>query len=216
MLTLLAPDGSKVTLRPRVCGHLCPRGFGSLAPGYSVTCAHIRPTTGESGEGGGRGGDDNDLVSRGMITTSSTTTSAPQRVRGGREGEGAGMLTALFHAASTTTSVPQRVRGGREGEGGGMITTLFHAASTITSSHPRNGHTNDFVGGCFMCPDFVGGCFMCQGTGEGGRGRHLTQVTLCTQRVRSVAGEGGLGRAGRLQASDPREAFHARPQVSCF
>ena len=29
-------------------------------------------------------------------------------------------------------------------------------------------------------------------------------------------GEGGLGRAGRLQASDPREAFHTRPQVSCF
>ena len=29
-------------------------------------------------------------------------------------------------------------------------------------------------------------------------------------------GEGGLGRDGRLQASDPREAFHARPQVSCF
>ena len=47
-------------LCPRVCGHLCPRGFGSLAPTHSVTCAHIRPTTGERGEGGGGGG---------MITT---------------------------------------------------------------------------------------------------------------------------------------------------
>ena len=34
--------------------------------------------------------------------------------------------------------------------------------------------------------------------------------------VEGGGGEGGLGRAGRLQASDPREAFHARPQVSCF
>ena len=40
-----------------------------------------------------------------------------------------------------------------------------------------------------MCPE--------QGTGEEG-------------------GLGMLGRAGRLQASDAREAFQARPQVSCF
>ena len=79
------------------------------------------------------------------------------------------MLTALFHAASTTTSAPQRVRGGREGEGGGMITTLFHAASTITSSHPRNGHTNDFVGGCFM-PRLCWRLFHVPGDGGGGEG----------------------------------------------
>ena len=53
-----------------------------------------------------------------------------------------------------------------------MITTSFHAASTTVSF---------FVGGCFMCPE--------QGTGEGGLGvyRHLTQGTLSTQGLRSVA-----------------------------
>ena len=103
-------------LRPRVCGYLCPRGFGSLAPTYSIT--------GERGEGGGRGG-----TSRGRPVIRPATGE-----KGGREGEGGGrgggMITTLFHAASTTTSshprgqhdqspAPQRVRGGREGEGGG-------------------------------------------------------------------------------------------------
>ena len=52
-----------------------------------------------------------------------------------------------------------------------------------------------------MCPE--------QGTGEGGEGglgvyRHLTQAGFAHK-------GGGPGR----QASDPSEAFHARPQVSC-
>ena len=57
-----------------------------------------------------------------------------------------------------------------------------------------------------MCPEQGTG-----GRGGGGAGR-LTQVGF----AHKGRGEGGFGRAGRLQASDPREAFHARPQVSCF
>ena len=68
-----------------------------------------------------------------------------------------------------------------------------------------------------MCPE--------QGTGEGegraGRLQASDASRLGTQREgggvgEGGGGEGGLGRDGRLQASDPREAFHARPQVSCF
>ena len=62
------------------------------------------------------------------------------------------------------------------------------------------------------------------GEGEGGLGvyRHLPLVGFAHKRT-AVGGvverggeEGVLGRAGRLQASYPREAFQARPQVSCF
>ena len=45
-------------------------------------------------------------------------------------------------------------------------------------------------------------------TGEMGEGRGKGGGTTTLA--------GGSGRAGRLQASDPREAFHARPQVSCL
>ena len=121
------------------------------------------------------------------------------------------------------------------GEGAGMITTFFHAASTTTSSHPpRNGHTNDFVGGCFipcwrLCPE--------QGTGGRGPGRLQASASsrLCTQREGGGGGvgerggeEGVLGRAGRLQASDltpttepqllGRSAAHRRdyPSIGCL
>ena len=126
------------------------------------------------------GGGDNDLVCQ------HDQSSAPQRVRGDNN-------DLLFHVASATiqSPAPQRVRGRREGEGGGMITTFFHAASTTTSSDPpRNGHTNDFVGGCFiLCWRLFHVPGAGDGGGLGGLGvyRHLTQGRLSRQGLRSVA-----------------------------
>ena len=104
------------------------------------------------------------------------------------------------------------------GEGAGMITTFFHApASTTTSSHPpRNGHTNDFVGGCFilcwrLCPE--------QGTGEGGGGAGRLQASapsrLCTQREGGGrSGEKGRGGgAGRLRSAAYRRDY---PSIGCL
>ena len=121
---------------------------------------------------------------------------------------------------ASTTSHPHPVtraatcEGEEGGEGAGMITTFFHAASTTTSSHPpRNGHTNDFVGGCFilcwrLCPE--------QGGGAGaGRLQASAPSRLCTKGgrwggARERGGEEGvLGRAGRLQASDPNHGAAA-------
>ena len=71
---------------------------------------------------------------------------------------------------------------------------------------------------------FVGGCAQNRGRGRGGRGlgvyRHLPQTSHKKGgrwREWEMGGkEGVLGRARGLQASDAREAFQARPQVSCF
>ena len=50
-----------------------------------------------------------------------------------------------------------------------MITMFFCTASTTTSSHPpRNGHTNDLVGGCFI---LCWRLFHVPRAGDGGGGR---------------------------------------------
>ena len=100
------------------------------------TFFHAASTTMQRVRGGraeGRGGDDNDLVSRGQHDH--IQSPAPQRVRGGREGEGRGkggdndLVSRGQHDHAVI-----RPATGEKGEGGGI---LFHAASTTTSSHPR-------------------------------------------------------------------------------
>ena len=168
----------------------------------------------------GKGGHDNDFVSRGQHDhiQSPNTAATGERGEGGKKGgkwgghdndlqsptrparpgepvdDEATASPPTIYTASTTSHPHPVTRAAmceREegGEGAGMITTFLHAASTTTSSHPpRNGHTNDFVGGCFilcwrLCPE--------QGTGEGGGGAGRLQASapsrLCTQR------EGGGG-----------------------
>ena len=152
------------SLAPTRSRSLAPTRLWSLAPTCSVTCAHIRPRTGERGGGRrgvgrGRGGHDNDLVScrqhdsHDHIQSPTRPARPVTRIATGERGEGegggkgGGMITTLLHAANTTTSShdhsqhdqspgSQRVRGGRgEGEEGGMVTTLFHAASMATARH---------------------------------------------------------------------------------
>ena len=89
------------SLAPTRSRSLAPTRLRSLAPTYSVTCAHIRPTTGERGGGrrggeGAGGGHDNDLVSRGQHDShdhiqSPTRPARPvTRLATGERGEGEG------------------------------------------------------------------------------------------------------------------------------
>ena len=99
------------SLAPTRSRSLAPTRLRSLAPTYSVTCTHIRPTTGERG-GGRRGG----------------------------EVAGGGMTTTLFHAGSTTVTTTsshprgqhdqspasQRVRGGEGGYDNDLVSRGQH------------------------------------------------------------------------------------------
>ena len=83
---------------------------------------------------------DNDLVSR--CQRNHIQQPAPQRLRGGRQGEGGGAANDLLSRGQhdhIQSPAPQPT---------GLQTTLLEVVSF-------------FVGGCFMCPE--------QGTGEGGR-----------------------------------------------
>ena len=125
---------------------------------------------------------DNDLVSR--CQRNHIQQPAPQRVRGGREGEGGGADNDLLSRGQhdhIQSPAPQPT---------GLQTTLLEVVSF-------------FVGGCFMCPE--------QGTGEGGEGglgvyRHLTQAGFAHKG--GGPGRGGLGGQGIYrQASDPKGGF---------
>ena len=84
------------SLAPTCLRSLAPTCLQSLAPTYSVTCAHIRPTTAErgEGEGGGRGGaHDSDRVSRGQhdhIQSPTPPARPVTRLATGERGEGEG------------------------------------------------------------------------------------------------------------------------------
>ena len=127
--------------------------------------AVTRPATGERGRGErGGGGHDNATATHAATARPLTRPATGERGDGGGGGEGEGHDKDGQHDHIQSPTRAARPVTGEVGEGGGegdkrvrvgrgmitMITTLFHAASTTTSSHPpRNGQTNDCVGGCF-------------------------------------------------------------------
>ena len=117
------------SLAPTCSRSLAPTCLQSLAPTYSVTCAHIRPTTAErgEGEGGGRGG----RMIATLFHAASTTTSSHDHIQSptpparpvtrlatGERGEGEGGEGGEGSPTRPARPVTRRATGEREGEGG--------------------------------------------------------------------------------------------------
>ena len=150
------------------------------------------------------GGHDNDLVSRGQHDHHERVRGGMGKGGGGRGGHDNDLVSRGQHDHH------ERVRGGMGkggGKGGGMITTLWQHDhhERVRGGMGKGGRGGGMITTCFMRaarPPRMGE----RRDGKGGEaGGHDNDLVSRAQHDRHVEARG----------TTTREAFHARPQVSC-